>query len=74
MCELLKIFKTYIILQQKMIQSHYQSRMMQNNNVGKRNTLTVDWLNIWEQKSRSKKPKVYYYQAVSAMIFHLRLL
>ena len=36
------------------LQTSYRKRMMKSNDIGKRDTLTVDWLNIWKHP---KKPQ-----------------
>ena len=46
------------ILRNKHFQTSYRKRMMQNNDIGKRDTLTVDWLNIW--KHPKKQPRVFH--------------
>ena len=35
----------------KHLQSSYLKRVTQNNTSGKRETLTVEWLNIWKQSN-----------------------
>ena len=50
------------------LQTPYRKRMMQSNDTGKVDTLTVDWLNIW--KHPKKQPRVshnivsYFYEII----------
>lgn len=46
------------IFPNKHFQTSYRKRMMQNNDIGKRDTLTVDWLNIW--KHPNKQARVFH--------------